>query len=81
MNRNYFTSTNLWIECVDFYNRGYSFKELQEVIQMGFPNIGIPEGASTSIKIDLYGNYSDEDCCFLANRIYNRLEFNCPNKR
>lgn len=81
MNRKFFTTKNIWIECVDFYNRGYTFKEIQETLHKRFPDFGTPSGASTSMVIDLYGDYSEEDCCYFVNQMYNYLEFNCPSKK
>lgn len=50
------TTTNLWLDVCDYYNMGLTFKDISECLSKQFPEYGMPQGASTSMVIDLYFN-------------------------
>lgn len=80
MNRKFFTTTNLWLECVDYYNRGWGFYEIRGLLHDKFYDYGMPEGASTSFVIDLHGSYTEEECELIADQMYDYLDYYCVKK-
>jgi hypothetical protein len=73
-NKSCYVTQSIWIEVVDYYNAGLTFNQMQKHLQENFSDFGIPQGASTSLVIQLYRNYDNFGIDATARMIYRSLD-------